>query len=535
MGNFFKLFGANLADNFESETEGMACTAAGDDAPAGYCRARLEPGSCHLEGGFKAVETGNRSTGDALELAQHQAGGGAYRSYRSSRIVMLLHEADEGFARSEALAAWHSAGEDEHVPLCGAGMVCILHERKAVVHAYGDPVRRAYEWFFGYAYQFAAQPCPAQDVIRSEGLYILEAVCKKNINSFHWRKSVIFVSVNIRKMEEEKKLVPFRLCTLEDTYPWGSETWALADLGWRDTAVRDGWLAGNMMGEVMETYLDRITGDGAFDWYGLQFPFCIKTLHIDGRMPLTVCPDDELARERYDSLGKEKFWYVLDAAPGAKVLAGLRRDVSAAGFLAACEDGSIEGIMNQAPVKAGSYYHIPAGTPHCLLGKATVLEISQSSALDFRLCSWGLSSEEDYGLGLVEALDFVNLSKYPAEALLGYSLDARREGDPENVNRLVSLPQFTVSLISLAEPLKISEGEGNSCVAYSCLKGGMNIQLPLDEGGKADFLKISEGETVLVPAECDEFFLVPVEKGTVLLETMIEPRPEKDSYVVSGQ
>ena len=50
----------------------------------------------------------------------------------------------------------------------------------------------------------------------------------------------IFVSVKISKMEEEKKLVPFRLCTLLDEYSWGSEEWHLADLGWRDTAVRDG-------------------------------------------------------------------------------------------------------------------------------------------------------------------------------------------------------------------------------------------------------------------------------------------------------
>ena len=105
-------------------------------------------------------------------------------------------------------------------------------------------------------------------------------------------------------MEEEKKLVPFRLCTLEDKFPWGSETWALADLGWRDTAVRDGWLAGNMMNEVMETYLDRVVGEEVFDWYGLQFPFCIKTLRVDGRMPLTACPEDLTALERYDSLGK---------------------------------------------------------------------------------------------------------------------------------------------------------------------------------------------------------------------------------------
>ena len=343
----------------------------------------------------------------------------------------------------------------------------------------------------------------------------------------------IFVSVKISKMEEEKKLVPFRLCTLEDVFPWGTETWALADLGWRDTAVRDGWLAGNMMNEVMETYLDRVVGEEVFDWYGLQFPFCIKTLKIDCRMPLTACPEDLTALERYDSLGKEKFWYVLEASPEAKILLGLRKDSDAAAFMAACEDSSVETLLNKAPVKAGSYFHIPPGVPHCIAGKATILEISQSSALDFRLCDWGVKAAEgsDYGLGLVEALDFLNLAKFPAEGLLGYNLEGRKEGDPENVDHLVTLPQFSVNRLAFPEPLKISAGEGGSCVAYSCIKGGINIQLPLGADGKADYLSVKAGETVLVPAEVEEFFLVPLNKDTVLLETLVEHRSEEDPYI----
>jgi len=345
----------------------------------------------------------------------------------------------------------------------------------------------------------------------------------------------IFVSVKISKMEEEKKLVPFRLCTLLDEYSWGSEEWHLADLGWRDTAVRDGWLAGNLMNEVMETYLDRVVGDEVFDWYGLQFPFSVKTLKFDGRMPLTACPEDLTALERYDSLGKEKFWYVLEATPETKIFLGLRKDMDAAAFMAACEDGSVEALLNKAPVKAGSYYHIPPGVPHCLAGKATVLEISQSSALDFRLCDWGINTGEgsDYGLGLVEALDFLNLSKFPAEALLGYSLEARREGDPENIEHLVALPQFSVNRLTLSEPLKITAGEGASCVAYSCIKGELSIQLPKEYNPeeKVAYLSVNAGETVLVPAEVEEFFLVPLSKETLLLETMVEHRSEQDSYI----
>ena len=336
-------------------------------------------------------------------------------------------------------------------------------------------------------------------------------------------------------MEEEKKLVPFRLCTLLDEYSWGSEEWHLADLGWRDTAVRDGWLAGNLMNEVMETYLDRVVGDEVFDWYGLQFPFSVKTLKFDGRMPLTACPEDLTALERYDSLGKEKFWYVLEATPETKIFLGLRKDMDAAAFMAACEDGSVEALLNKAPVKAGSYYHIPPGVPHCLAGKATVLEISQSSALDFRLCDWGINTGEgsDYGLGLVEALDFLNLSKFPAEALLGYSLEARREGDPENIEHLVALPQFSVNRLTLSEPLKITAGEGASCVAYSCIKCELSIQLPkeYDPEEKVAYLSVDAGETVLVPAEVVEFFLVPLSKETLLLETMVEHRSEQDSYI----
>ena len=67
---------------------------------------------------------------------------------------------------------------------------------------------------------------------------------------------------------EEKKLYPFRLTCIEDTYPWGSEEFRLADLGYRDTFVHDGWLSGSTLGELMETYLDRVTGDHVFDAFG---------------------------------------------------------------------------------------------------------------------------------------------------------------------------------------------------------------------------------------------------------------------------
>ena len=141
-------------------------------------------------------------------------------------------------------------------------------------------------------------------------------------------------------MEEEKKLYPFRFCTLQDDYPWGSEEFRLADLGYRDSLVREGWLAGNSIAEVMDTYLDRVVGEAAYDAYGRQFPVCVRLLHVRGRMPLRVHPDDETAAQRYDFLGKEKLWYVLRAGKDARLMAGFRRDADAGEFYAKCLDGS---------------------------------------------------------------------------------------------------------------------------------------------------------------------------------------------------
>ena len=337
-------------------------------------------------------------------------------------------------------------------------------------------------------------------------------------------------------MEEEKKLYPFRLSSIEDNFQWGKETWHLADLGWRDTPVRDGWLAGNSMDEMMETYLDRVVGDYVFEGFGKQFPFQVKGLSINGKMPLLVSPDDEIARQRYDYLGKEKLWYVCKAESGARLYLGLRKQVEVADFIDACVSGKVDALMNSTSIKAGDYFHIPTGIPHCITGKAEILEISESSALDFHLCTWGEPMpESDMGLslGLVDALDFIDLNKFPAERLMGFSMEDRREKGPADVLRLLSLPQFCSKLIALDEALNISAGGNESCVAYSCIKGEFSLQLPQGDDEKIDYLPVKAGETVLVPAEVDEFYLLPRASGTTLIETLIEPRPEHDSYLDS--
>lgn len=327
-------------------------------------------------------------------------------------------------------------------------------------------------------------------------------------------------------MEEEKKLYPFKFCTLQDDYPWGSEEFKLADLGYRDSLVREGWLAGNSIAEVMDTYLDRVVGDNVYEYYGRQFPLCVRLLRVRGRMPLRVHPDDETAAQRYDFLGKEKLWYVLRAGRDARLQLGFLRDVDAAEVYAGCLDGSVEKLMNVIAPHAGQCLHIPAGTPHAAAGDVEILEIAESSPMDFCLCGWGEEvhpDEFDTSLTLVEALDFIGYKRFKNDGKAGYPA-----GDAPGSERLAELPQLRLDRIRLGAPIQIRR-EGGPFLLYSCVRGAASVQLPLAGGQTLDFA-LRAGETMLVPAECLEFTLVPTERDTVLLESTVI-RADADPYI----
>ena len=324
-------------------------------------------------------------------------------------------------------------------------------------------------------------------------------------------------------MEEEKKLYPFRFCTLEDTYVWGSEEFRLADLGYRDSLIHDGWLAANTMGEVMDMYMDRVVGENVFTFWGRQFPVCVRILKVKGRMPLRVHPDDTLASDRYDFLGKEKLWYVVRAGKDAKLMIGFRKDADATLLYEKCLDNSVEDILNVIAPQAGQSFLIPSGTPHAAAGDIVIAEISESSPLDFCLCTWGqeISEEEfDESLNLVDALDFINYNRYSAPTVAQSSKIGRT---------LADIDQFNVVELNLKDTLFSRSGQFDSFILYQCVKGEASVQLEV-LGQKVDY-RFKAGETVLVPAECPDFYLVPLAAGTAVLEVTIPFRTDHDAYI----
>lgn len=314
-------------------------------------------------------------------------------------------------------------------------------------------------------------------------------------------------------MEEEKKLYPFRMIPIAGSE---GENVQIADMGYLDSRIRNGWLAANSLSEVMDMYMDRVVGEQLFAAYGRQFPLLVRTLDTEtAALPLMVCPDDSTATERYDFLGKTKMWYVLSVSDDARMDLGFRDDVESAEFYAACRHGEVEPLLHSFRPKAGESFLVRPGTVHSARG-VKLLEVAQSSPLDFKIFGWGKAmggDEFDESLNLEAAFDFIDYRKYEA-------VQAQAPAGEGRV-RLASCNLFTVTLLDLKSPLDIKPGAQNGFSAYTCIKGSAMVRPPKGEN-EIEAAALKEGESVIVPAEVGEFFLVPASGDTVLVESIVQ-------------
>jgi len=310
-----------------------------------------------------------------------------------------------------------------------------------------------------------------------------------------------------------KKLSPMRFQLEKVERKWGLAEYRIADLGYIDSMALDGWLAGNSISDIMQTYLERFVGEVPFENYGTQFPVMVKWLDIKGRTSLHVNPDDEAAEQRYDAFGKTALWYVAAAGSSSKLFLGFERDVTAAEFYGKCMDGTVEELLHVVKPKVGESYLVTPGMVHAAQD-VRLLEVAESSELWFRLHAW---DDPEAELHLEEAFDLIDFKAYRV---------AKPKRDPEAVTeKLAVTPQFTVSEIRLKAPVRITD-QGGSFRLYACVRGGGSVQV---EGMEA--LRFTGGDAVLVPAELKDFVLAPSVSGTLVLETLLEPRHEPDQYI----
>jgi mannose-6-phosphate isomerase len=119
----------------------------------------------------------------------------------------------------------------------------------------------------------------------------------------------------------------------------------------------------------------------------------LKLLFTSQPLSIQVHPDDASAQSMGLPNGKTEAWYVLSAAPGAKVAVGLDRRLTRQQLRQAVGDGSISDLVVWRSVYPDDAVSVPAGTIHAIGAGLVIAEIQQRSDATFRLFDHGRQRE----------------------------------------------------------------------------------------------------------------------------------------------
>lgn len=289
------------------------------------------------------------------------------------------------------------------------------------------------------------------------------------------------------------------------------ESWEISGLEGDLSVVKNGFLEGNDLEELIEVYMGELVGDKVYDQFGIEFPLLIKYLDANDDLSVQVHPDNEFALEKHKAYGKTEMWYVIDAEKDAELMVGFNRPLDKNIFLDSIQNGNLSELINREKVDADCCYFLPAGRVHAI-GKGVLLaEIQQTSDITYRIHDWDRKDSEGNGREL--HLDL-------AKEVLDYTYEKKHNTDFERKlnesSELVKCPFFTTNLLEFNKPIENDYFNLDSFVIYMCLDGDCEIQIESEES-----VQLSKGETVLIPASLNSLTLTP-KQNTKLLEVFIQ-------------
>jgi mannose-6-phosphate isomerase len=119
----------------------------------------------------------------------------------------------------------------------------------------------------------------------------------------------------------------------------------------------------------------------------------LKLLFTSQPLSIQVHPDDAVAHAMGLPRGKTEAWYVISAAPEARVALGLSRRLTGQQLRESIDDGSISDLVVWHAVSADDIIFVPAGTIHAVGAGLVIAELQQRSDATFRLFDFGRQRE----------------------------------------------------------------------------------------------------------------------------------------------
>ena len=289
---------------------------------------------------------------------------------------------------------------------------------------------------------------------------------------------------------------------LRDKYSKVSSAEKLAE-SWELSCHQDGpsiIANGAAKGKTLEQYIQEqgkeILGSKAQAFE--NFPIMIKLIDAKDNLSVQVHPDNEYALKNEGEYGKTEMWYVIEAEPGAELLYGVEKKITAQELADSLQNGTITDICHHAPVKKGDVFFTPAGTIHAI-GKGILLaEVQQNSNTTYRLYDYGRLGNDGKPrqLHVKQGSEVCSLEPLPLKdekEAIALSPDCQGE-------LLATCDYFTTYGVKVDGTAHLTAGS-ESFQTFTVLEGSLTLT-----AGET-LLDMPAGQTVFLPANMGDYQL----------------------------
>ena len=285
------------------------------------------------------------------------------------------------------------------------------------------------------------------------------------------------------------------------------ESWEVSGVKDNESIVANGQYEGMKLNDLVALLKGDLVGKENYERFGNEFPLLIKFIDASKQLSIQVHPNDEQAKAKGLKRGKTEMWYVMESAPDATLLSGLKRTITPEEYKAMVENDTITDALCEYRVGEGDVFYLPAGRIHSIGAGTFLAEIQETSDVTYRIYDFKRKDKDG---------NYRQLHTEAAAECIDYSVENDyRTKYKARKNEGVELAQcahFTTSVYDLDEPMLLDYSELDSFVVLIALSGECTLST-----GDAE-TQLRAGETVLLPATTQTLSV----SGTVkFLETFV--------------
>lgn len=289
---------------------------------------------------------------------------------------------------------------------------------------------------------------------------------------------------------------------ISQTEPNIGESWEISAVKGHESVVAEGTYKGRSLPELINEFGSELLGTDVISRYGGKFPLLIKLIDANDNLSVQVHPDDKLAKERHDSLGKSEMWYIISSEKDAKIFSGLNREIDAEEYVRHVDGGTFENLLAVHDSNPGDVFYLPAGRVHAIGAGNLLAEIQESSDITYRIYDYDRRDASGNPRELhtelaKDAIDYSFHEQYKSAPVDSDILDAE----------IAKCEHFTVHRLLLEGEMGFCY-EPTSFTVVMCLEGEATIYFQDGE------MTLNTGETVLLPAVMNKFAIAG--KATLL-------------------